>query len=219
MDSKSVVREWFRQPSSWLAIVSAIVAVAGATFSFATWYFLNLYEGKVAVLLPYGRSAVGIGISNESRDLTFILPLTLSNTGAKGTRHFVRYITAIVRSEDEAAPFSGTAEWTYEDKLVARAEYLKEFPKVFDTRQHDYVVYVGRAMPFFLGGGESTTKITELDLADTHPKTIPSAFSLSLVLHTDKGDVLAPPSMYQCRKEAFKTDQIEYCRSVGEPRP
>ena len=200
------LHDWLRNPNSWISLTAA--AISGITF-----FLVYVDRGEIEVLLPHN---IGIGISAEPGNLGILVPATFSNTGAPRSRRHIRHITGFIKSLDNAVPAEGTIEWTYEHRFVGRDEFFKLYPSLKDEGFRDYIVYVGRAIPFSLKGGDSVSKLLELERPIGSSISGPSRMQLDLVLHTESGDFKAR-SVYNCPKGLLPEGSAVWCHQEVDP--
>ena len=137
------VSSWLYQPSSWISLVAALISVT-------TFFLVYAYRGEVRVIIPDR-----IGVALTSGDLSVLMPLTLTNTGAPRT---ARHIVRISATLEGIAPLQGSPA-----TINVRWRMELKYAKSNDTNyMHDKLVYVNRAIPFALFGGTSTQRVFEL---------------------------------------------------------
>lgn len=201
---KHTLGTWFRQPSSWLSLVATVISVT-------TFFLVYAHKGEVRVVVPDE-----LGVALLDGDLSVLLPLTLTNTGAPRTTTHIARIMATVK---ETAP-TGTSAATVEVRW--RRELM--YTKIENTPYlEDELKYLNRAVPFALNGEQSTQKVYELIQVDTGFK--PSIGNISLTVRVttaESGLFVSETAYYDCRSEdkdrEFKKLELasrhRYCRRL-----
>lgn len=188
--SRQVVK-WFSQPSSWLSIIAAILSVI-------TFFLVYAYKGDVRVILP---DKIGIGL--EKGDLSIILPLVLTNTGAPRTVIHIIQITASIEgiAPLQEPPNEVDVRWRAEVKFVNEEEYMQ-----------DHIEPINRAVPFALFGGTSTQRVFELvQIGRGFSKSNIDGFTITVNVITDAGNYNSTASHYDCDHIKMINNSIEYC--------
>lgn len=183
---------WFKQPSSWLSIIATLI-------SLITFFIVYEYKGKLIVTLP---DRIGVCATG---DLSIIVPLSITNTGAPRTvRHIIR-ITAIM--EDIAPlkdnPTKVSVRWRMETKFVPRPGY---------SHLDDSIGYVNRVVPFAVHGGTSLEKVFNLiQIGRGFEKKFIDSFTIKVKIETDNGTFYSRKSYYNCYHIDVKEDVFQYC--------
>lgn len=199
---KQTLGAWFRQPSSWLSLVATVISVT-------TFFLVYAYRGEVRVIVPDE-----IGVALVDGDLSVLLPLTLTNTGAPRTiTHIVRVMATV-------------KEFTSEKKSAATVEVRWRRELKYTKRENtpyldDELEYLNRAVPFALDGGKSTQKVYELIQVGTGFKR--SIGNVSLTVHittAESGLFASKTAYYDCQrvdkdgelKDLGLISRYQYCR-------
>ena len=220
MVKEGQVRIWWREPSSWVAMI-------GAAISIGTFVLVQANPGSLVVVVP-DRVSIrlpapvapqqgGTGGSSEADDtLSLLLPLTLTNTGAPRTwKHVTRVLATLTPSRPEQPGGPVDLVWEFEHRFVGEHQFRKEHPDV-PVGNADYLAYDGRALPFALKGGDTTTKLFELQArrSEGHLSSL-ATFDLAVAVETSRGRKLKS-RRFHCR--ALSSRDFQWC-SIDEHEP
>lgn len=195
---KSNVIFWIKQPSSWLATIATLI-------SLITFFIVYEYKGKLIVTLP---DRIGICATG---DLSLIVPLSITNTGAPRTVRNVIRITAYI---EDIAPLK-----EYPTKVFVRWRMETKFVPIpgSTSHLHDSIGYVNRVVPFAVHGGISSEKVFNFIQNGTgFEKKIIDNFTIRVRVETDNGTFYSRKSYYNCNHMDISQDLFQYCEMPYE---
>ncbi|MDD5559962.1 hypothetical protein [Candidatus Methylomirabilis sp.] len=190
---------WLKQPNSWLSLSAAIVSIV-------TFYLVQASPGKLMVVLP-----VEVGAIYLRGNLELLVPVTLTNTGAPRTRRHVVTVLAELRPQEQAGIKPVVLRWASEKKFMGYLAFNKEFPGEGEPDVEDYEVYVSRAAPFAVSGGQSITKVMKFkQKAGVLEKSWLKSFELKVIAKTEDNE-FTRTAVFSCAIEIgeVKTDWCE----------
>lgn len=190
---------WLKQPNSWLSLSAAIVSIG-------TFYLVQASPGQLMVVLP-----VEVGAIHPRGNLELLVPLTLTNTGAPRTRRHVVTVLTELRPQGQEGIKPVVLRWESEKKFMGYLEFNKEFPGKGKLDVADYEVYVSRAAPFAVSGGQSITKVMKFKKkAGVLEKGWLKAFELKVIAKTEDKE-FTQTAVFKCAIEIgeVKTDWCE----------
>lgn len=194
---------WFKQPASVLSLVAAVT-------SLLTWFWVYANKGEIRIIPP---DRVGIALAGG--DLSLIIPLIFTNTGAPRTNQLIRRVTVELDgiTPIKQPPISLRLRWRLEVKYIKAKE---------DDFLHDRLDYVNRAVPFAVVGGTSTPKLFEFIQVDTgFPKRYVDGFRLTIKTFTESRTFSSATVYYDCRHHDLGADSsvtanYHYCEMNSE---
>lgn len=192
----NTVRAWFLQPASYLALIATGISVA-------TFFLVYASPGNLRIILP---DRVGVALTQG--DISVVIPLTFTNTGAPRT---VRHVQRVTASLIEIAPLNEQptevhARWRFE------YAYGKKEGAAF---AEDKLNYVNRAIPFALFGGTSKQKVFELVQVERgfDKKTV-AGFTLRVHAATESETISSDLIRYECQQLGLLDRNYQYCSSA-----
>jgi hypothetical protein len=196
---------WLRKPESWLSI--AAVGISAFTF-----YVVYENPGDLRVFIA---DEVGLGLKRDST-LFLVLPLTIINTGAGRKSRVVEGISSTIT--EQATPggsLSYPVSWRVEFTFVGKNQYLQKYPakvsEPSDPRVSDYLDYNGRAMPFTIAGGSSSSKILGLYQDGGKFAGQLHEFTLKVRLRV-RGETVESQAQFDCGERTLDAETTHYCR-------
>jgi hypothetical protein len=190
--SRSSVIGWFKQPSSLISIISIII-------SLITFFLVNEYKGKLIIVLP-DRIQV-----SDFKNLSFEVPLVITNTGAPKTAAHVIRITCNL---EDIIPLQKKST---NIKLLWRME-SKYVPRPGSDHLHDSLGYVNRVVPFAIHGGNSVEKIYNFrPIGNGFENEFIDKFSLKVYVETDQGAFYSKKTFYNCNNMEGNHPNFQFC--------
>ena len=192
---------WLKEPNSWLALSAAVVSIS-------TFFLVYANPGKLQVVLP-----VEVGLRLRERNLELLASVTLTNTGAPRTRQHVATLLVELRPQEQPDFQPVALRWESEWAFIGYLEFQKRYPEKGEPWVEDYVVYVSRAAPFAVAGGESITKVMKfrqrLGNAD---RRFVGSLQLKVIARTENEE-FTRTAVFRCAEEVGKA-KYDWCEKV-----
>jgi len=198
IESKNVTR-WFLQPSSWISLSAAFVSIG-------TFYLVYGNPGELKITLP---TEVGLRLAHCKIDvcnIELLAPVVFTNTGAQRKYRQLIAVSAEIRHGKEQTLFRWKSEW----KFVGKLDFNKMYPGKGEPDVTDYIVYVGRATPFVIGGGKSISKLLKFESPHIN-LVLQKNINLLINVVTERG-VSEVTQHYICR-QTISENKFDWCEA------
>jgi hypothetical protein len=203
--ARKALVEWLRKPESWLSV--AALVISGLTF-----YFLYAKPGDLQIFIA---DEVGLRLQGDST-LFLVLPVTMVNTGAAKKARVVQGISSIMTKQPAGADnISYAARWRVEYTFLGKDQYLQKYPtkasEAVDPRIADFLDYNGRAVPFTIPGGSSTSKVLGLQQEGGRFAGTLREFTIRLRVRAGP-ETFESEAQFDCGGRTIEAAVTNYCR-------